>query len=175
MNIFVCIKQVPSTNQVQVDEKTGVLKRSGVAAKMNPYDLYALETALRLRSEHGGKVTVGTMGCAQQADFFSWNSVLVHTGDGRNIILVETRGDNDYPDLYVFEAGSKGPRAIGKMEGMAFAAAYREASGDDGEFLEEYPALDPSAFALKEWSDQGNKDVLFYEIGEDGMPVQLAD
>ena len=121
------------------------------------------------------EVTVGTMGCAQQADFFSWNSVLVHTGDGRNIILVETRGDNDYPDLYVFEAGSKGPRAIGKMEGMAFAAAYREASGDDGEFLEEYPALDPSAFALKEWSDQGNKDVLFYEIGEDGMPVQLAD
>ena len=36
MNIFVCIKQVPSTNQVQVDEKTGVLKRSGVASKMNP-------------------------------------------------------------------------------------------------------------------------------------------
>ena len=49
MNIFVCIKQVPSTNKVQVDEKTGVLKRDGVASKMNPYDLYALETALRLR------------------------------------------------------------------------------------------------------------------------------
>ena len=46
MNIFVCIKQVPSTSKVQVDEKTGVLKRDGVAGKMNPYDLYALETAL---------------------------------------------------------------------------------------------------------------------------------
>ena len=45
MNIFVCIKQVPSTSKVQVDEKTGVLKRDGVASKMNPYDLYALETA----------------------------------------------------------------------------------------------------------------------------------
>ena len=65
MNIFVCIKQVPSTNQVQVDEKTGALKRSGVAAKMNPYDLYALETALRLKERHGGKVTVGTMGPPQ--------------------------------------------------------------------------------------------------------------
>ena len=54
MNIFVCIKQVPSTNKVEVDEKTGVLKRDGVASKMNPYDLYALETALRLREEHGG-------------------------------------------------------------------------------------------------------------------------
>ena len=65
MNIFVCIKQVPATSQVQVDEKTGVLKRSGVAAKMNPYDLYALETALRLRAQHGGTVTVGTMGPPQ--------------------------------------------------------------------------------------------------------------
>ena len=65
MNIFVCIKQVPSTSKVQVDEKTGVLKRDGVASKMNPYDLYALETALRLREAHGGRVTVGTMGPPQ--------------------------------------------------------------------------------------------------------------
>ncbi len=65
MNIFVCVKQVPATSKVEVDEKTGVLKRSGVLSKMNPYDLYALETALRLRQEHGGKVTVGTMGPPQ--------------------------------------------------------------------------------------------------------------
>ncbi len=68
MDIFVCIKQVPATTQVQVDEKTGVLKRSGVASKMNPYDLYALETALRLREKHGGTVTVGTMGPPQAQD-----------------------------------------------------------------------------------------------------------
>lgn len=65
MNIFVSIKQVPATNKVQVDEQTGVLKRAGVQSKMNPYDLYALETALRLRSAHGGTVTVGTMGPPQ--------------------------------------------------------------------------------------------------------------
>lgn len=65
MRIFVCIKQVPSTNKVEVDEKTGVLKRGGVASKMNPYDLYALEVALRLRKEHGGAVTAGTMGPPQ--------------------------------------------------------------------------------------------------------------
>ena len=65
MNIFVCIKQVPATNKVQVDEKTGVLKRSGIAGKMNPYDLFALETALRLKAAYGGTVTVGTMGPPQ--------------------------------------------------------------------------------------------------------------
>ena len=65
MNIFVCIKQVPATNKVQVDEKTGVLKRDGVMSKMNPYDLFALETALRLKEQYGGKVVVGTMGPPQ--------------------------------------------------------------------------------------------------------------
>lgn len=65
MKIFVCIKQVPATSQVEVDETTGVLKRSGVASKMNPFDLFALETALRLKEEAGGSVTVGTMGPPQ--------------------------------------------------------------------------------------------------------------
>ena len=65
MNIFVCIKQVPATNKVEVDEKTGVLKRAGVLSKLNPYDLYALETALRLRERCGGKISVGTMGPSQ--------------------------------------------------------------------------------------------------------------
>ena len=119
------------------------------------------------------EVTVGSMGCAEQADFNTWASVLVHTADGRNILLVDTRADSDYPVLFVFETGSSGPVLKGKMEGMCFAAAYREGSGEDDGYLEEYPVLDPARFALKEWSESGNSDVVFYEIGEDGMPSQL--
>ena len=62
MNIFVCIKQVPGTNKVQVDEATGVLKRDGVVSKMNPYDLYALECGMKLKEQYGGRVSVITMG-----------------------------------------------------------------------------------------------------------------
>ena len=65
MEILVCIKQVPESNKVEVDPVTGVLNRSSAASKMNPYDLYALETALRLRQELGGRVSVMTMGPAQ--------------------------------------------------------------------------------------------------------------
>ena len=65
MKILVCIKQVPSSNKVEVDPVTGVLKRDGVESKMNPYDLYALETALRLKEEKGGDVTVLSMGPPQ--------------------------------------------------------------------------------------------------------------
>lgn len=58
MKILVCIKQVPESNKVQVDEVTGVLKRNSSESKMNPYDLYALETALRLKEKYGGSVDV---------------------------------------------------------------------------------------------------------------------
>ncbi len=65
MNILVCIKQVPGTNKVKIDPATGVLKRGGVDSKMNPYDLYAIETALRIREKRGGTVSVLTMGPPQ--------------------------------------------------------------------------------------------------------------
>ena len=65
MKIVVCIKQVPGTSQVEIDETTGVLKRDGAAAKINPYDLYAIETAMRLKEQRGGTVTAVTMGPPQ--------------------------------------------------------------------------------------------------------------
>jgi len=65
VNLFVCVKQVPATNKVEADPQTGVLLRGGVESKLNPYDLFALEAALRLRQAHGGEVTVGTMGPPQ--------------------------------------------------------------------------------------------------------------
>lgn len=65
MNILVCVKQVPDSNKVEVDPVTGVLKRNGVESKMNPYDLYALEAALRIREKTAGSITVITMGPGQ--------------------------------------------------------------------------------------------------------------
>lgn len=65
MEIIVCIKQVPGTSKVQVDPVTGVLIRDGIDTKMNPYDLFALETAVRLKEQHGGHVKVISMGPRQ--------------------------------------------------------------------------------------------------------------
>jgi electron transfer flavoprotein beta subunit len=65
MKIIVCIKQVPDSAQVRIDEKTGAMVREGVPAVVNPYDLYAVEEALRLREAHGGSVVALTMGPPQ--------------------------------------------------------------------------------------------------------------
>ncbi len=62
MRIAVPIKQVPETANVEIDPETGTMIRSGAAAVVNPLDLYAIEAALRLREEHGGTVTIVSMG-----------------------------------------------------------------------------------------------------------------
>ncbi len=65
MNIIVCIKQVPESQEVRLDPVTHTLKREGVAAMINPFDLYALEEALRIKDARGAAVTVITMGPPQ--------------------------------------------------------------------------------------------------------------
>jgi electron transfer flavoprotein beta subunit len=62
MKIVVCVKQVPDTQKVQVDPETGVLIRQGIDTKMNPYDLYALETAFRIKEKTQAEIYVITMG-----------------------------------------------------------------------------------------------------------------
>ena len=62
MHIVVCIKQVPDSAQIRVHPVTNTIMRQGVPTIINPYDLFALEEALRLRDKHGGEVTVLTMG-----------------------------------------------------------------------------------------------------------------
>ena len=65
MNIVVLMKQVPGTSSVGVDPERGTLRREGVPAKTNPYDLHALEAALVLKEQVGGAVTVVSMGPPQ--------------------------------------------------------------------------------------------------------------
>jgi electron transfer flavoprotein beta subunit len=62
MKILVCIKQVPDSAQIRVHPVTNTIMRQGVPTIVNPYDLFSLEEALRLRDKLGGEVTVLTMG-----------------------------------------------------------------------------------------------------------------
>jgi electron transfer flavoprotein alpha/beta subunit len=68
MNIIVCIKQVPDTSEVKIDPGTHTLVREGIPAIINPFDENAIEAAVQLVEEHGGKATVITMGPPQAED-----------------------------------------------------------------------------------------------------------
>lgn len=65
MNIAVIIKQVPVSNNVSLDPETHALIRDSAEGMINPSDLNAIEAALRLREQEGGKVVVFTMGPPQ--------------------------------------------------------------------------------------------------------------
>lgn len=61
MKICVCIKQVPATTEVKFDPETNTLVREGVDSQINPFDLYAIEEAVRLKerlAEQGEEATV---------------------------------------------------------------------------------------------------------------------
>ena len=69
MNIVVCIKQVPDTTEVKIDPITNTLVRAGVPSIANPYDLYALELALKLKDENSEiQVIAMSMGPAQATE-----------------------------------------------------------------------------------------------------------
>jgi len=48
MKVITLIKQVPASTSVEMDSKTGVIKRAGEQGKLNPFDLFAIETAIDL-------------------------------------------------------------------------------------------------------------------------------
>ncbi len=68
MKIIVCVKQVPDTNEVRINQETGTLIREGVPSIINPDDKNALEAALVLKDETGAEVSVVSMGPPQAAD-----------------------------------------------------------------------------------------------------------
>ena len=65
MHVIVCIKQVPDSTKISIDPVTKTLQREGVESILNPFDEYALETALRLKDSLGAKVSVISMGPPQ--------------------------------------------------------------------------------------------------------------
>lgn len=65
MHFVCCIKQVPDTAEVKIDPQTNTLVRSGVESISNPFDIVALEEALRLKHRYGGRVTALSMGPPQ--------------------------------------------------------------------------------------------------------------
>lgn len=68
MNIAVCVKQVPDTADIKWTENN-TLQREGLESIINPFDVYALETALRLKDKNSSvKITTLTMGVPQSEE-----------------------------------------------------------------------------------------------------------
>lgn len=74
MEFVVCVKQVPQTDEVEIDEETGTIIRQGVPSELNSFDEYALNVALDVKeklekdSDEEVNITVISMGPPQAED-----------------------------------------------------------------------------------------------------------
>lgn len=68
MKIALCIKQVPDTADIKWTENN-TIQREGVESVINPFDMYAIETAIRLKEKiKDTKITALTMGPPQATE-----------------------------------------------------------------------------------------------------------
>jgi len=125
VNIVVLIKQVPDTTDVRIDRETNTLIREGVPSIINPFDVYAIEEALRIREkEGGGKVTVMSMGPPQVESALR---EAVALGVDEAVLLSDRAfaGSDTWSTSYTLAAG------IRKLEGFDLILCGKQAIDGD--------------------------------------------
>jgi len=127
LNIFIPIKQVPETSNVKMDEETGTMFREGVESIVNPLDLYAIEVGIQLKEEHGGKITVITMG-PPSADKALREAIAMGCDKGILVSGKEFAGSDTWATSYTLSSAIK---EAGKFD--LIIAGERATDGDTGQ------------------------------------------
>jgi len=127
MRIIVPIKQVPETSAVKMNPETGTMVREGVEAIVNPLDLYAIETALRLRERFGGEVIALSMGPAKAASALR-EAVAMGCDSARLITGREFAGSDTWATGYALAAAI---RRVGDFD--LVICGERATDGDTGQ------------------------------------------
>ncbi|MCF7808728.1 MAG: electron transfer flavoprotein subunit beta/FixA family protein [Candidatus Marinimicrobia bacterium] len=90
LHTIVLVKQVPDTSNISGDvmRPDGTVNRAKLPAIFNPEDKEALELALRLKDQHGGHITVLTMGPPNAANMLR---ECLYMGADRAILVSDRR------------------------------------------------------------------------------------
>lgn len=127
MRIIVPIKQVPETSNVKMDEETGTMIREGVESIINPLDLYAIETAIRLKEQFYGEVTVISMGPGKAIEAIK---EAIAMGCDNGVLLSDRKfaGSDTWATSYVL---SQSIKKIGNFD--LILCGERATDGDTGQ------------------------------------------
>lgn len=106
MHIVVCVKQVPDTTEVRIDPETNTLDRSSAPAIINPYDSHAVEEAVRLKEQFGGKVSVISMGPPSAVEVIK-KSIALGADDGYLLSDKSFAGSDTLATSYILAMGIK--------------------------------------------------------------------
>jgi electron transfer flavoprotein beta subunit len=135
MHAVVCIKQVPDTQELQVDFGAGIIKKEGVPLIVNPFDEYAVEEAVRLKEKHGGEVTAVSLGPPSADE--ALRTALAMGCDGAIHLLDEAFAGGDTWATAVVLA--KAVEKVGEYDVLFFGKATFD--GDTGQVAPRVAAL----------------------------------
>lgn len=137
MNILVCVKQVPDTNEIKIDPETHTLVRAGVPSIVNPFDTYALEVGVRLKEQTEGKVVVLSMGPDQAKE--ALKTCLSVGADTAYLVSDAKFGGSD--TLATSFILSNAIKAIEKKEGITFDLILCGKQAVDGDTAQVGPEI----------------------------------
>jgi electron transfer flavoprotein beta subunit len=112
VQIAVCVKQVPARSEGMMDPATGTIRREGVGAVINAFDLYAIETALHVKQVVAAEVHVFSMGPTKAAAVVR---EALSMGVDRGCLLSDPRfsGADVFATAYAL---TQGMRAVGDFD-----------------------------------------------------------
>lgn len=181
MNICCCIKQVPATTEVKINPETNTLVREGVETQINPFDLYALEEAVRTKermqeSGEASSVTVLTMGPPQAEEALR---EAISLGADEAVLLSDRAfaGSDTWCTSYALAM------ALKKLEPDIVFCGMQAIDGDTGQvgpgiavhlnysqvaYVAEIESVDAKRMVAKRLIEEG------YEVVEVRLPVVLT-
>jgi len=128
MNILVCIKQVPNTEELKVNPDAGTSNLDSIPRVVSSFDTYALETAVKMKDADASvKVTAVTIGAEKAKE--SLKSCLSVGADRAYHVIDEVFTDID--SLGTSLVLSAAVREIEKREGAAFDLILLGRSAND--------------------------------------------
>lgn len=137
MNICVCMKQVPDTNEIKIDPVKHTLIRAGVPSIVNPFDTYAQEVGVRLKEKLGGRVVVITMGPPQAKEAIK--SCLAVGADAGYLISGRKFGGSDtLATSYIL---SEAIKTVEEKEGLKFDLILCGKQAVDGDTAQVGPEI----------------------------------
>jgi len=167
MNIIVCIKQVPETTEVRINPETNTLMREGVKSIINPFDMYAIEEAIRLKEKFGGKVSIVTMG-PPQAEAALREAISMGADEGFLVCGREFAGSDTWATSYTLAGG------IRKIGGFDLIICGKQAS--DGDTAQVGPGISthlniPQVTYVKKIEEVSDKMMKVERMLEEGYEV----
>ena len=158
MNIVVCTKQVPdSAATLKVNEQSNV-SWGEAALVINPWDEYAIEEAIRLKENFGGKVTVLSVGPEQAKEALK-QAVAMGCDEAQLISDAAFEGSDALATTHILAQAIKklgdvdvvifGKQAIDGDTGLVPAGVARRLSWPLLSYVAKIDDLDPGSKSIK--------------------------